>query len=76
MQPLTLTFQTTSALGTFVLAMARYPGAFSKAQAEMDRVIGHDRLPSLDDMDSLPYLVCLYKEVFRYVACCTGISKD
>lgn len=48
-----------------MLAMARYPEAFSKAQAEMDRVIGQDRLPTSDDTDSLPYLMCLYKEVFR-----------
>jgi hypothetical protein len=48
-----------------MLAMTRYPEVFFKAQSEMDRVIGHDRLPTSDDTGSLPYLMCLYKEVFR-----------
>jgi len=29
-------------------------------------VVGHDRLPNLDDRESLPYLECVLQEVFRY----------
>jgi hypothetical protein len=50
---------------TFVLAMVRNPEAFKKAQDEMDRVIGNDRLPTFHDRNSLPYLECVLKEVFR-----------
>lgn len=38
--------------------MVLYPEVQEKAQQEMDAVKG-DRLPSIDDRDSLPYLDCL-----------------
>lgn len=50
---------------SFILAMVRNPEAFKKAQEEIDRVIGSDRLPTIDDMNSLPYLECVLKEVVR-----------
>ena len=31
----------------------------------MDKVIGSDRLPDLDDRPNLPYLDCVIKEVLR-----------
>ncbi|KAH9951190.1 cytochrome P450 monooxygenase [Amylocystis lapponica] len=37
-----------------------------KAQEEIDRVIGRERLPDFDDRSSLPYLECLIKEVYRW----------
>ena len=37
-----------------------------KAQEELDRVIGRDRLPDFSDVDSLPYLNAVYKEVLRW----------
>ncbi|KAJ8508820.1 hypothetical protein ONZ45_g8943 [Pleurotus djamor] len=57
---------TVSTLTTFILAMTLYPEALRKAQREMDGVIGRHRLPTFDDMDSLPYLTCLIKEVYRW----------
>ena len=50
---------------TFMLAMVLYPHEFKKAQEEIDKVIGRNRLPNLDDRPSLPYLECVLKEVLR-----------
>lgn len=47
--------------------MTMYPDVFRKAQAEIDRVIGPDRLPDFDDRESLPYLECIIREVYRSV---------
>lgn len=52
---------------TFILAMVRHPEAFRKAQDEIDAVVGHDRLPDLNDRDSLPYLNALITELYRSV---------
>ncbi|KAA1467135.1 cytochrome P450 [Dentipellis sp. KUC8613] len=57
---------TVSSLGTFFLAMACYPEAMRKAQAELDTVIGKDRLPEFADMESLPYVSALVKEILRW----------
>ena len=58
--------QTASNAQSFVLAMAMYPDVQKKAQAELDTVIGRDRLPDLDDLDSLPYIDALVKETLRW----------
>lgn len=42
------------------------PAAQDKAQEEIDRVIGTDRLPTFDDEPKLPYVSALAKEVFRW----------
>jgi hypothetical protein len=60
------TFQTVSLLLTFFLAMLMNPDAQTKAQEEIDRVIGTDRLPTFDDESKLPYVSALSKEVFRW----------
>jgi cytochrome P450 len=59
-------FQTVSILLTFFLAMLMNPAAQDKAQEEIDRVIGTDRLPTFDDEPKLPYVSALAKEVFRW----------
>jgi len=58
--------QTVSAVYTFYLVMALFPDIQTKAQDEIDRVIGNDRLPVLADRDSLPYVDALLSEVFRW----------
>jgi len=40
--------------------------AQNKAQAEIDRVVGADRLPNYQDRDSLPYVEAIYREVLRW----------
>ena len=46
--------------------MTLYPKAQRKAQVEIDGVIGNDRLPTLADQSSLPYVDALVKEVLRW----------
>ena len=46
--------------------MLMNPAAQAKAQEEIDRVIGTDRLPMFDDEPKLPYVSALAKEVFRW----------
>ena len=48
--------------------MTCFPDVQKKAQAEIDAVVGPDRLPSFADRDSLPYTDALVKEVFRWNA--------
>ncbi|KAF9483583.1 cytochrome P450 [Pholiota conissans] len=57
---------TTATLSTFVIAMAMYPDVQKKAQDELDRVIGQDRLVNFDDENSLPYIQAICREVFRW----------
>ena len=52
-------------LASFLLAMIRYPDIHKKAQEEVDRVVGRQRLPDLDDRLSLPYVECILKEIYR-----------
>jgi hypothetical protein len=39
-----------------MLAMLAYPETQKRAQEELDRVVGRDRLPTYADYDSLPYM--------------------
>ncbi|KAF8799105.1 cytochrome P450 [Phlegmacium glaucopus] len=56
---------TVSTTHTFFLAMVCFPDIQMKAQAELDRVVG-GRLPDFDDMEDLPYISALVKEVLRW----------
>lgn len=57
---------TVSALATFVLAMMQNPKMQRIAQADIDRVVGGERLPSVEDRDSLPYVTAIVKEALRW----------
>ena len=46
--------------------MTVYPEAQRKAQAEIDHVVGSNRLPSLADRESLPFVDAMVKEVLRW----------
>lgn len=37
-----------------------------KAQAEIDRVVGRQRLPGFEDRNSLPYIEAIYREILRW----------
>lgn len=52
-------------LHTFFLALIMFPEEQAKAHAELDRVVGRDRLPDFDDQAQLPYLEALLKEIHR-----------
>ncbi|CCM02014.1 uncharacterized protein FIBRA_04090 [Fibroporia radiculosa] len=55
-----------STILSFVLAMLHYPEIQAKARAEIDAVVGCDRLPSLADKSSLPYVRSIVTEVYRW----------
>ena len=59
--------QTASAILTFFLMMTLHPEVVNKAYAEIQSVIGSNRLPTIDDRPLLPYIDCVVKEVYRYV---------
>lgn len=58
---------TASLLQTFILAMINFPAVQKRAQEEIDRVIGGQRVPDLDDFDKLPYLKAVIKEVLIHL---------
>jgi len=43
-----------------------YPEVQKKAQEEIDRVVGHIRLPTFEDRVDLPYIDCIIKETLRW----------
>ncbi|QRV83120.1 cytochrome P450 family protein [Ceratobasidium sp. AG-Ba] len=57
---------TVASLMAFVQAMIMHPEVQEKVQAELDAVVGEDRLPELSDRDALPYLDCVLKESLRW----------
>lgn len=46
--------------------MMCFPEVQEKAQNEIERVIGNERLPTLSDIDDLPYVRALTWEVLRW----------
>ena len=58
--------QSNAALMTFFLMMVVDQGAQERAQAEIDAVVGKDRLPTMDDRPLLPYLDAIFRETLRY----------
>ncbi|OAX33109.1 cytochrome P450 [Rhizopogon vinicolor AM-OR11-026] len=56
----------TTAIMVFVLAMVLHPDAQERAQAEIDSVVGKDRLPAFEDRESLPYVAALMHETLRW----------
>ncbi|KAG2056782.1 cytochrome P450 [Suillus hirtellus] len=58
--------ETISTLLVFLLAMILNPGVQTKAHAEIDRVVGKDRLPDFNDRPALPYVEALLRETLRW----------
>ncbi|KIJ12560.1 hypothetical protein PAXINDRAFT_14641 [Paxillus involutus ATCC 200175] len=57
---------TSSLLMTFTLAMVENPHAWKRAQAEIDAVLGMNRLPEYEDRPSLPYVEAILRETMRW----------
>ncbi|KAF9025348.1 cytochrome P450 [Hymenopellis radicata] len=57
---------TAGMLLVFLIAMVLYPEAQAKAQADIDRVIGTDRLPTPDDRPDLPCVDNIVHEIARW----------
>jgi cytochrome P450 len=58
--------QTYAALGHFMAAMMLFPDVQAKAQAELDAVLGRDRLPDHSDRGDLPYVNSVILETLRW----------
>lgn len=58
---------TAATLVGFVQAMILYPEAQKRAQEEIDRVVGQDRLPNMDDEMNLPFVRGCVKESLRWM---------
>ncbi|KAJ7611058.1 hypothetical protein DFH06DRAFT_900692, partial [Mycena polygramma] len=54
-----------SVVTAYFLAVARYPHIQTRAQTEMDEVVGRNGLPTFGDRPSLPYIDALSKELCR-----------
>lgn len=54
---------TSSFLQSLILALVAFPEVQVKAQEELDRVVGNDRAPSLEDISKLPYIQAVINEV-------------
>ncbi|KAF9485107.1 cytochrome P450 [Pholiota conissans] len=57
---------TSSTVMVFFIAMITYLDIQKKAQDEIDRVVGGDRLPNYDDQPSLPYITAVLRETLRW----------
>ncbi|KAH9972013.1 cytochrome P450 [Lactifluus volemus] len=57
---------TATTLSWWTLAMIAFPEVQRRAQAELDAVIGRERLPTFADSPRLPYLHAIIKEILRW----------
>ncbi|KAI0274196.1 cytochrome P450 [Russula aff. rugulosa BPL654] len=57
---------TVSSMSSLFLALVLFPHVQRRAQAELDVVVGRDRLPTFDDRPRLPYIEALCKELMRW----------
>lgn len=60
------TSQTADVLLSFILAMGLNPDVMRRGQAEVDAVVGRDRMPNFGDMEHLPYVSAIVKEALRW----------
>ncbi|TFY60735.1 hypothetical protein EVG20_g7315 [Dentipellis fragilis] len=58
---------TVSAVSTAVLALLLNPEVQRRAQSEIDKVVGRDRLPEFEDRPATPYSEAVYREVLRWI---------
>uniref|UniRef100_A0A0W0G8I3 Putative cytochrome P450 n=1 Tax=Moniliophthora roreri TaxID=221103 RepID=A0A0W0G8I3_MONRR len=58
---------TVSVVYCYFLVCCLYPEVQAKAQAEIDAVVGNERLPSFQDQKSLPYIGAVVKELCRWL---------
>lgn len=46
--------------------MALHPDVQQRAQAEIDHVVGNDRMPLISDRAHLPFVAAVIKETYRW----------
>ncbi|KLO10252.1 cytochrome P450 [Schizopora paradoxa] len=57
---------TLTAVMNLILAVLQFPDTLRRAQEEIDRVVGTDRLPTFEDRENLPYINAMCTEVMRW----------
>ncbi|KAK1216462.1 hypothetical protein PQX77_020931 [Marasmius sp. AFHP31] len=57
---------TVSSIHSFFKAMALFPEVQARARAELDAVVGTERLPTFEDREKLPYLNAVALEALRW----------
>ncbi|KAH9476434.1 Cytochrome P450 monooxygenase [Psilocybe cubensis] len=68
------TESTSAIVQSLILCLAQYPDVMKKAQDEIDSYVGDGRLPVPGDIDGLPYVQAVVKEVHRFrTAAPTGL---
>lgn len=58
---------TAATIYAFIQAVLVWPEVLHKAREEIDRVVGLDRMPTLEDYLNLPYVRCCIKESIRWM---------
>ncbi|KAH8675047.1 cytochrome P450 [Ilyonectria robusta] len=58
---------TSGTLYGYILALLVWPDVQTRVQEEIDRVVGPDRLPTIDDYENLPFVRCCIKESLRWM---------
>uniref|UniRef100_A0A8C7Z4I8 Cytochrome P450 1A n=2 Tax=Oryzias sinensis TaxID=183150 RepID=A0A8C7Z4I8_9TELE len=51
-----------------ILVLIKYPEIQQRLQKEVDRVVGRERLPSIEDQPQLPYIMAFIYEVMRFTS--------
>ena len=59
-------WKTYSTLQAALVGLSLYPDVLQRAQAELDDVVGGDRLPLFSDLGSLEYVCAIVKEALRW----------
>ncbi|KAL8721665.1 MAG: hypothetical protein Q9225_001714 [Loekoesia sp. 1 TL-2023] len=57
---------TVAIMQSVILALLMFPEVVQRAQEEIDRVVGTDRLPNFEDRENLPYVDGMIKEAWRW----------
>ncbi|KAI0647953.1 cytochrome P450 [Trametes meyenii] len=57
---------TAGVLPIMIMAAARHPELQAKVQAQLDAVVGRERLPTFSDQDRLPEVSAFVQEVYRW----------
>ncbi|XP_062325967.1 cytochrome P450 1B1-like [Osmerus eperlanus] len=57
-----------TALHWMILLLVKYPDIQAKLQDQVDKVVGRDRLPTIEDRSSLAYLDAFIYETMRYTS--------
>ncbi|KIJ56796.1 hypothetical protein M422DRAFT_57427 [Sphaerobolus stellatus SS14] len=60
-----ISLSTVAGMLSFMVSLAGHPHVLEKIHAEMESVLGKDRLPTLDDRPNIPYLKAAYLESIR-----------